>query len=1524
MKTLIFISVLLSWTYTAYSQMNNGQFGNEWIDFSRTYYKFKVAEDGIYRIPAAHLQLSGINLGQIAHENIQIFHQGQEIPIHIELNNGNIEFIELYAFKNRGFLDAELYVNQHQHFNPEYSLVTDSSAYFLSWKANVSGKRYQALTSNLSNLPAKEDFYMHRSLFVPNLIWSPGKLYYISGVTMAKSTYEYGEGWGGAKLNNQTITIETPFLYPANVPSKAELRMYSEGSNHNVQFKIAGQNLHNVMFFGDSVHTQIFNFNSNYIQQSTGINIIGNAGSSDRQSISYAAIEYPRYFNFNNKSIFQFKIEASNNRKFLEISNFSNPGLTQNIYLFDLTNGLRIQCFYDPINAKVLTDLPASTVDRTLVLVSFNATNAFSIVGQLKTVNFTNYANHDADYLIIAHSNMFSDVNGNNPVVEYAAYRASKGFNPAIINVQEIFDQFGYGIDIHPQSIRNFSDYIHANWQNPKHVFLIGKGKVYSEIRNHNTYDILIPSFGSPPSDNLLFTRRGQRIPDLAVGRLSIMNGDELRSYLNKIKDMETLSANAFSPKNKSWEKKVIHLGGGVNAMEQQSFGNILNVLKNNIESGNYGAEVYSFFKDNSNVNDPGSHTTLDSVFNDGASIVTYLGHATAESFDYNAYLVDKYTNKNKYPLYISLSCSNGNIFSSETDEMSENFVLAEDKGASSFIGFTQPISLFSANTFCTEFYRLVSNEGYGLSTSELINHSLLNLYGTGLLNELAAHYLVYHGDPALKLSNNTGLDFTLDKENVRTDPELIDNNVDEFDIYFDLYNLGIATDTMVTVNLYRTLPFGDTLFVASQEIFAVKNMKEVKFRVKNGGAAAEGLNLFSIKINELKNIPEAPIATAYKNNFFTFPVFIGAQHIYPVYPANYAMLPDSDITLIATPANVFADEKEYYFEIDTTPLFNSFLHAGASVYGKGGAITWTPSINYLDSVVYFWRVYQTDVDPIYQLNHYSSFMVLQGKTGWNQSNVYQFEQNSFENLKISSDEQIFEYSSRKNEISVVNALTPSTLSAGYVASFFNNNLIDKCRCQNENGIYVMVMDSAFNSWINPGGSTRYGNVNCDPASRPSSLFLFKTVMPEKQIAFENFLRDSIPLGHYVLLYSLNNAGVNNWSNSLINLLQNFGSNEIQNLASSQTVKPWAFFFKKGEPLNSCTTEKAALNSSEIICLDAYIDVPWHSGSMETDYIAGAASWEWLEWNQTFTHNNSNQVSGHLSLVGVNNEGITEPLMNYIFNNDTCIVSIDVIEHSNLRIKWSSSDINKNTPPRLDYIRVLAEPTGELTFRPDLYQYGYNDTLEQSQNFQFSVMFQNISAVDMDSVLIKYYTVANYHAPEYMRVKPLFAGDSMILPMISIPTNNLIANQTLIVELNPDKDQMETCLANNYIVVPFYVIYDIVSNVQIEQIEQFSFLNFPNPVKDETRFLIKIANEQLDIETMTIDIIDIKGQVVKRLNNQYFESDTDGKVVTKSWNARDDFGNNLATGVYFSVLHAKDENGISKSFTSKSGIQIIR
>ena len=158
MKNNIFIFIMM-YLFTldiSRAQMNNGLFGNEWINYSKTYYKFNISEDGIYRIPKNHLEQSGINLAELSTSNIQIFSKGVEIPVFVKMTNGIVDFIEFYGEKNKGHFDSELYLNPVHHFNPEYSMITDTSAYFLTWGAGINGKRYSEHTSNLTNLPQKE------------------------------------------------------------------------------------------------------------------------------------------------------------------------------------------------------------------------------------------------------------------------------------------------------------------------------------------------------------------------------------------------------------------------------------------------------------------------------------------------------------------------------------------------------------------------------------------------------------------------------------------------------------------------------------------------------------------------------------------------------------------------------------------------------------------------------------------------------------------------------------------------------------------------------------------------------------------------------------------------------------------------------------------------------------------------------------------------------------------------------------------------------------------------------------------------------------------------------------------------------------------------------------------------------------------------------------------------------------------------------------------------------------------------
>ena len=733
----LMISLLFTCNYST-AQMTNGMFGNEWINYSQTYYKFKISEDGIYRLPISHLELSGVDASKLTETNIQIFHNGLEIPLYIKKYNDSIEYVEFYGKKNRSTLDKEL--NNSEHFNPEYSLITDSSSYFLTWDNNIQGKRYQNTQTNLTNLPQKESFYISEVTTLPNLVWSPGKVYTISGVEMSKSIFEGGEGWGGVPSINQSIDINTPNFISGASNTNVEVRMYSQGFQHNAEFSIDNQIINNTLFYGDTVITNSFNINRNLLQTTT-ITVKGLAGASDKQSISYVKVKYPRSFDFEGKSYYKFNVSAGS-RKFLEIENFN--GSNSGVYLFDITNGVRINCFYDNNTRKVLTDLPASSVDRELVLISFDVVDSYKVIGKVEEVKFTNYQDHNGDYTIIAHKNIFEDINGDNPLVEWAAYRSSE-LNPVLINVQEIFDQFGYGIDLHPQSIRNFSDYIINNWDNPKYVFMVGKAKEYNQIRNSDTYDSQIPSFGQPASDNLLFTKKGELVPRLSVGRLSVNNSDEFRTYMDKIIEMEVATS------DNSWRKNVLHLSGGNGISEQNQFASTLNALGTNLESGAFEANIHSFNKESFNQVNTNNDSTLNSEISKGASILTYLGHATENTIDFELNKIERYNNKYKYPLFLSLSCSSGNIFNS-TEEISETLVLSADRGVSAYIGFSKPVSLFSATSFSSEFYRLLSNEGVNYTNGDLVRLSMNSLANSGLINELASNYLIYHGDPALKI----------------------------------------------------------------------------------------------------------------------------------------------------------------------------------------------------------------------------------------------------------------------------------------------------------------------------------------------------------------------------------------------------------------------------------------------------------------------------------------------------------------------------------------------------------------------------------------------------------------------------------------------------------------------------------------------------------------------------------------------------------------------------------------------------
>ena len=78
-----------------------------------------------------------------------------------------------------------------------------------------------------------------------------------------------------------------------------------------------------------------------------------------------------------------------------------------------------------------------------------------------------------------------------------------------MIDINELEDQFAYGIKKHPSSIKDFIQYAANTFSvKPKYVFLVGKGIEYNQYTIHQSSQYadkldLVPTFGSPASDVL-------------------------------------------------------------------------------------------------------------------------------------------------------------------------------------------------------------------------------------------------------------------------------------------------------------------------------------------------------------------------------------------------------------------------------------------------------------------------------------------------------------------------------------------------------------------------------------------------------------------------------------------------------------------------------------------------------------------------------------------------------------------------------------------------------------------------------------------------------------------------------------------------------------------------------------------------------------------------------------------------------------------------------------------------------------
>ena len=146
-RLLLAVCLIMFLTFQVKSQT----YGNEWINYSQSYYKIKIAQNGVFRLDSLTLFNAGIP-SSINPKFFQIFNKGVQQYIYVEGESDNVfnssDYIEFYAEKNDGSLDSLLYFNSNFVPNPYYSLINDTAVYFLTWNGLTTNNRMSIDTSS--------------------------------------------------------------------------------------------------------------------------------------------------------------------------------------------------------------------------------------------------------------------------------------------------------------------------------------------------------------------------------------------------------------------------------------------------------------------------------------------------------------------------------------------------------------------------------------------------------------------------------------------------------------------------------------------------------------------------------------------------------------------------------------------------------------------------------------------------------------------------------------------------------------------------------------------------------------------------------------------------------------------------------------------------------------------------------------------------------------------------------------------------------------------------------------------------------------------------------------------------------------------------------------------------------------------------------------------------------------------------------------------------------------------------------
>lgn len=676
-----------------------------------------VNKSGLYQITGQDLENAGIDISQINPNQFLLLRRGIQVPYYLVGGVDNTfnreDYIEFWGEPNIKTFQAQ---NPEMYVDP----FSDENVYWLQWGGTPGLRMVEESGGIVNSQPGQFNpapFYSQTVHVESNKVFERLGFGSVDKLSHERDLWFFDSGVKAVGKQQYPFKLEFPdssSFNPVTVTAMFSGKSF-QGPAHQVMVwlnnSLVGSSRPD--WFGQDT-SRITNRNNSSIRNFdlyNGSNTLeiqlpqSPVRGSDIVLLNWFEVTYDRkykvadnYIEFGKPSLVYF---PDNPLFQYELTGFTRPDIE--IYKKGISKIVNFRIEGETVNNRVQykvvfqdqvlseeVEYIALTPDKKLKPVRIERDEPFDLSNPSRVLKDPS---NSADYLIITHPRFYPRA------AELADYRRSQGLDVEVVNVQDIYDEFNYGIKS-PLAIRDFIRYVYFNWnQNRKLKYVTLFGDANFNYKRSNTglsSDDFVPTFfyqtykfGASATDYPYSLISGDDLlPDVFVGRIPVMTLSDASSVVDKIMEYEQ------NPVIGPWRNQALFISGNdAVTFEFENPNKPLFRSQNSRVLEVLLPKELSAFRLNTIRNpnlafDPnfGRTTELIDYFDNGVSYINFMGHGGgaiwADVKLFNLQDVDRLNNKGMYPFITSMTCFTGAFDNPANMGLAQKLLAARDKGA--------------------------------------------------------------------------------------------------------------------------------------------------------------------------------------------------------------------------------------------------------------------------------------------------------------------------------------------------------------------------------------------------------------------------------------------------------------------------------------------------------------------------------------------------------------------------------------------------------------------------------------------------------------------------------------------------------------------------------------------------------------------------------------------------------------------------------------------------------------------------